>query len=304
MGKTKIGFIGLGLMGSKFTERLINQGYAVYGYDRVTEKVAAAEKLDVVACECVAKVAQNTDQIHVCVMTSTDLEELVFGKDGLSSVEGAHKAIVDHSTTPADMTRNFAVRLKDKNGMDWIDAPVSGGPPAARDGTLAIMAGGTQSSIERVMPVLKNLGDCTHMGDIGAGQVTKMVNQVLVLNNYCILAESLALAEAGGVDPEKIPTALAQGHAGSNLLQSLFPRMIQRDYTPAGYASQILKDLHMVSDLAKKLDVPTPMSRQSTSLFQQLNDMGCADLDGSSVFKLFESSSSERVRLGDSRSGG
>ena len=291
----KIGFIGLGLMGSKCTERLVGEGYTVYGYDRIAEKVATAEKLRVIACDSPAGVAQQADQIHVCVMTSADLEELLFGQDGLASVEGAHKAIVDHSTTPVETTRSFADRLKEKNAMDWIDAPVSGGPPAARDGTLAIMAGGRQSIVEGAMPVLKTLGDCTRMGDIGAGQVTKMVNQILVLNNYCILAESLALAEAGGVDPEKIPTALAQGHAGSNLLQSLFPRMIQRDYTPAGYAFQILKDLHMVGDLAKKLEVPVPMSTQSKNLFQQLNDMGCAELDGSSVFKLFENGSAERA---------
>ena len=217
----------------------------------------------------------------------------MFGDDGLSSVDGSDKIIVDHSTTAADTTRSFASRLKDSNGMAWIDAPVSGGPPAAREGTLAIMAGGEAAVFERALPVLKALGECTRMGNTGAGQVTKMVNQILVLNNYCILAESLALAEAGGVDPEKIPAALGQGYAGSNLLQKLFPRMIERDYEPAGYAFQILKDLHMVDDLAKQLGVPTPMSAQSTTLFQQLNDMGCGELDGISVFKLFENLAAE-----------
>ena len=293
MSDTNVGFIGLGLMGSGFTSRLIEKGYSVYGHDRIAGKMASAESNGVFTCASPAAVAREADQIHVCVMTKNDLEELVFGDDGLSSVDGVDKIIVDHSTTAADTTRSFASRLKDSNGMAWIDAPVSGGPPAAREGTLAIMAGGEAAVFERALPVLKALGDCTRMGNTGAGQVTKMVNQILVLNNYCILAESLALAEAGGVDPEKIPAALGQGYAGSNLLQKLFPRMIERDYEPAGYAFQILKDLHMVDDLAKQLNVPTPMSAQSTTLFQQLNDMGCGELDGISVFKLFENLAAE-----------
>ena len=172
MSEIKVGFIGLGLMGSGFTERLVKSGYTVYGYDRIVEKMTAAEQTGVVVCDSPAAVLEKADQIHVCVMTSKDLEELVFGNDGLSSVDGTQKTIVDHSTTPAETTRSFANRLKDANGMNWIDAPVSGGPPAAREGTLAIMAGGDEAVFERAMPVLQTLGNCTRMGDIGAGQVT------------------------------------------------------------------------------------------------------------------------------------
>ena len=138
------------------------------------------------------------------------------------------------------------------------------------------------------MPVLSQLGQCTHMGPSGAGQVTKMVNQILVLNNYCILAEALSLAEAGGVDASKIPSALAQGHAGSNLLERLYPRMLARDFEPAGYAFQALKDLDMVHDIAADLKLPTPMSSQAASLFRLLNSKGYGDLDGISVLKLYD----------------
>lgn len=287
----KVGFVGLGLMGSGFTERLVNQGHEVCGYDLIEEKVSAAKIKGISAGSSPADVAARTEQLHVCVMTPKDLEEVVFGDQGVikaDSTDSGSKVFVDHSTTPVEITRDFAERLKKETGMAWVDAPVSGGPGAALSGTLAIMAGGTQQAIERAMPVLQALGNCTHMGDTGAGQVTKMVNQILVLNNYCVLAESLAMAEAGGVDPTKIPQALAQGHAGSNLLQHLYPRMIERDFTPAGYAFQILKDLHMVDDLANTLNVPTPISSRSRELFKQLNDMGHGELDGSSVFKLFE----------------
>lgn len=286
----KVGFIGLGLMGSGFTENLVKQGHEVCGYDLLAEKVSACEAKGMSPGSSPADVSAKTGQTHVCVMTSDDLEQVVFGSNGVAtaSASSANKILVDHSTTPVEITRDFAERLNQQTGMAWIDAPVSGGPEAARNGTLAIMAGGSPTAIDQAMPVLQVLGNCTHMGDTGAGQVTKMVNQILVLNNYCVLAESLAMAEAGGVDPTKIPQALAQGHAGSNLLQHLYPRMIERDFTPAGFAFQVLKDLQMVDDLANTLDVPTPMSSRSRELFSQLNDIGHGKLDGSSVFKLFD----------------
>ena len=296
----RVGFVGLGLMGSGFTERLVNQGHDVCGYDLIEAKVSAAKDKGVSPGNSPADVASRTEQIHVCVMTPADLEAVLFGDEGVATADStatsqANKVLVDHSTTPVEITRDFAERLNKETGMAWIDAPVSGGPEAARNGTLAIMAGGSQQAIDQAMPVLQVLGNCTHMGDTGAGQVTKMVNQILVLNNYCVLAESLAMAEAGGVDPTKIPQALAQGHAGSNLLQHLYPRMIERDFTPAGYAFQILKDLHMVGDLATTLNVPTPISTRSRELFTQLNEMGHGELDGSAVFKLFEQGVNESI---------
>ena len=172
--------------------------------------------------------------------------------------------------------------------MGWVDAPVSGGPPAAAAGTLAIMAGGAEADIARARPVLADLGSCTHMGPVGAGQTTKMVNQVLVLNNFCILAEALALAEAGGVDAAKIPAALGGGYAGSTMLQKLYPRLVARDFAPAGYAFQALKDLDMLHDLAKALQVPTPMSAQAASLFRILTAKGHGQLDGLAVLKLYD----------------
>jgi 3-hydroxyisobutyrate dehydrogenase-like beta-hydroxyacid dehydrogenase len=128
----------------------------------------------------------------------------------------------------------------------------------------------------------------THMGPVGAGQVTKMVNQVLILTNYCVLAEALKLAENGGIDAAKIPQALADGHAGSNLLRAIYPRMVARDFTPAGFARQVLKDLDMVHDLAKSTATPTPMAAQAASLFRLLNARGHGELDGIAVLKLYD----------------
>jgi 3-hydroxyisobutyrate dehydrogenase-like beta-hydroxyacid dehydrogenase len=286
--KSSIGFIGLGLMGQAFTKRLAACGYQVTGYDVVADKVSAAEAHGVRPAGSAAEVARASDQVHVCVMTKDDLAAAVFGADGIAAGGAPGKLLIDHSTTAVETTRAFAERLAAEAGMGWVDAPVSGGPPAAAAGTLAIMAGGADADVARAQAVLADLGSCTHMGPVGAGQTTKMVNQVLVLNNFCILAEALALAEAGGVDAAKIPEALGTGYAGSTMLQKLYPRLVARDFAPAGYAFQALKDLDMVHDLAKALQVPTPMSAQAASLFRILNAKGHGRLDGLAVLKLYD----------------
>jgi 3-hydroxyisobutyrate dehydrogenase len=286
--KGTIGFVGLGLMGQAFTRRLVACGYQVTGYDILAEKVSAAAAHGVRPAASSAEVARASDQVHVCVMTGDDLAAAVFGADGIAAGGAPGKLLVDHSTTPVATTKEFAARLAAEAGMGWVDAPVSGGPPAAAAGTLAIMAGGAAADFARAQPVLADLGTCAHMGEVGAGQTTKMVNQVLVLNNYCILAEALALAEAGGVDAAKIPDALGAGYAGSTMLQKLYPRLVARDFAPAGYAFQALKDLDMVQSLAKELKVPVPMSAQSASLFRILNAKGHGRLDGLAVLKLYD----------------
>jgi 3-hydroxyisobutyrate dehydrogenase len=283
-----LGFIGLGLMGQAFTERLVESGYRVTGYDLAASKMARAAAHGVRIAASAAEVARASRIIHVCVMTEEDLEIALFGPEGIAAGAAPDKLLIDHSTTAAAATRELAARLATATGMRWVDAPVSGGPPAAAAGTLAIMAGGAAADVAAVQPVLAALGTCTHMGALGSGQITKMVNQVLVLANYCVLAEALALAEAGGVDPARIPEALGPGHAGSNLLQRLFPRLVARDFAPAGYAFQALKDLDLVHALAKELNVPTPMTGQAATLFRTLVSKGHGELDGIAVLKLYD----------------
>jgi 3-hydroxyisobutyrate dehydrogenase len=286
--KPELGFVGLGLMGQAFTKRLVACGHRVTGYDLVTDKMARAEGHGVRPATSAAAVARAAEVIHVCVMTRDDLAAAVFGADGIAEGATPGKILTDHSTTEVATTREFAARLEAETGMRWVDAPVSGGPPAAEAGTLAIMVGGAEAAVAAVQPVLESLGTCTHMGPVGAGQVTKMVNQVLVLSNYCLLAEALVLAEAGGVDPGRIPAALGAGYAGSNMLQRLYPRLVARDFAPAGYAFQALKDLDMVYGLARELKVPTPMTSQAATLFRTLVSKGHGELDGIAVLKLYD----------------
>src|SRR5262249_41662496 len=154
------------------------------------------------------------------------------------------KIIVDHSTTALAATKRIAAELE-RSGAHFVDAPVSGGPPAAKAGRLAIMAGGSEAAIAKIVSLMRDLGTLTHMGGVGTGQATKLVNQTMVLTNFCVLAEALRLAQAYGVDARKIPQALASGYAGSNLLPVAFPQMIDEDFAPRGFVRQVLKDLEM-----------------------------------------------------------
>jgi 3-hydroxyisobutyrate dehydrogenase-like beta-hydroxyacid dehydrogenase len=283
-----IGFIGLGLMGQGSTKRLVERGFTVTGYDIVADKVKQAAGHGVKHAASPAEVVRASDIVLVCVTSTHAVEEAVLGRGGVAEAPGAGKVLVDHSTTEIDETKRFARELAQRSGMAWVDAPVSGGPVAAANGTLAIMAGGAEAAIRKVEPVMAQLAArFTHMGPVGAGQVTKMINQVLVLTNYCVIAEALRLGEKCGIDVARIPDALASGHAGSNLLNDLTPRMVARDFTPRGFARQVLKDLDMVHDLARAMKAPTPMAAQAASLFRLLVARGHAELDGSAILKLY-----------------
>ncbi len=287
--KPTLGFIGLGLMGQGFTKRLVADAYQVTGYDLDSNKVEQAARHGVQAAASPSEVAANSDIVLVCVTSTDCVEQVVFGSDGVASTAKTGSVLVDHSTSIVSETKSMADILKKETGMGWVDAPVSGGPEGAEAGTLAIMAGGDEDDVAKIMPVMQAVSSAfTVFGPVGSGQVAKMVNQILVLNNYAVIAEALALAEAGGIDASKIPAALATGHAGSNLLNMAFPRMIARDFAPKGYARQILKDLDMLHDLAKGLNSPTPMSSQTASLYRILNSKGHAELDGMAILKLFD----------------
>ncbi len=305
-----VGFIGLGLMGQGFVKRLRACGYPVVGYDIVAAKIDAVAPLGVQPAASPAEVARRSDVVMVCVTTSDAVAEIVRGPQGLLSLAAgsgararastpaakrpaaaagtlAGKVLVDHSTTEIETTRALAAELAAATGMQWVDAPVSGGPGAAESGALAIMAGGAGAAVERIAPMMERLGRFTHMGGVGAGQATKLVNQTLVLTNFCVMAEALRLAQSYGVDAARVPDALATGYAGSNLLPVMFERMIANDFAPRGFARQVLKDLEMLHAAAREQHVAMPMSSQALTLFRLLIAQGKSELDGAAVVTLY-----------------
>lgn len=287
MTEKAIGFIGLGLMGNGFTRRLVEKGYAVVGFDTDASKVAAATAWGVKPANSTAEVVQACDMILNCVINTAAVEDVATGTRGAlaaSQIEG--KVFVDHSTTELETTKRIADRLAAREMM-FVDAPVSGGPGAALSGTLAIMAGGTDAAIATIADVMAVLGKLTHMGPVGTGQATKLVNQTLVLTNYCVLAEALRLAQSYGVDARKIPEALKTGHAGSNLLASAFPQMIDEDFAPRGFARQVLKDLEMLQAAARDQHLAMPMASQALTLYRLLVAGGKSELDAVAIVSLY-----------------
>ncbi|HEX8167329.1 MAG TPA: NAD(P)-dependent oxidoreductase [Beijerinckiaceae bacterium] len=283
---TTVGFIGLGLMGTGFTKRLAATGHAVIGHDIDAEKVAAAAAWGVKPARSPADAIRRADIVAICVTTTAAVEAVATGGDGLLSAGGlAGKIVVDFSTTEMAATHRVAQALT-QAGAAFIDAPVSGGPGAAETGTLAIMAGGDAAALKAARPVLETLGQVTHMGATGAGQATKLVNQALCLTNYCVVAEGLRLAQAYGVDARKIPQALAPGLANSAVLQAIYPRMVENDFAPRGYARQVLKDLEMLHEATRAQHLALPMTALATTLFRMLVAQGKSELDGAAVVTL------------------
>jgi 3-hydroxyisobutyrate dehydrogenase len=288
MSKNEVGFIGLGLMGEGFTRRLIERGHSVIGFDIDEARMKAAAKWGVKPAKNAAEVAHACDVILNCVINTAAVEEAALGTQGAAAAGRSEgKVFVDHSTTELQATKRIASELSERSGMTFVDAPVSGGPGAAKAGTLAIMAGGSDAALAKIVPLMRDLGTLTHMGPVGTGQATKLVNQTLVLTNYCVLAEALRLAEAYGVDARKIPQALAAGFAGSNLLPVVFPQMIDEDFAPRGYARQVLKDLEMLQAAARDRHLAMPMASQALTLYRLLVAAGKSELDATAIVSLY-----------------
>jgi len=287
---TRIGQIGLGYMGASLAKRLRDLGKTAIGHDIDAERMAAAAEAGVTCLDSAAAVTREVDVVVVCVTSTDCVEQAVFGPGGVAEAGAAGKVLIDISTTVAEATRDMAARLDEQTGMVWIDAPVSGGPPAACSGALTVMAGGDAAVFDSLSPLWDDLtAKATLMGPIGAGQVTKMINQVLCLTLYPILAEALKLGENAGVEVARIPEALGAGYAGSNLLQAMFPRMVARQYTPpAAFARQLLKDLDMVYDLAKATKTPTPMTDQTRLLYRLMIARGHGEEDPIALLKFYD----------------
>src|SRR5438309_813553 len=286
----KLGYLGLGMMGFPMARRLINAGYDPAVWNRSTGKAASLVEAGAKLKAHPREVADSATVLFVCVTDAAAVEEVVFGGDGLAAVSGAGKLVVDFSSIHPDAARDIAARLKATNGMGWIDAPVSGGTKGAEEGTLAVMAGGEAADIERVRPyVLAMARRLTHMGGVGAGQTTKLCNQVIVGCAMAVLAEATRLAVNAGIDAGRLPEALAGGFADSIPLQLFVPRMAQGIHSPPlGHIATMLKDLDTVIDVAQHTATPVPMAGLAAQLFRLSKAARGADADALEIYKLSE----------------
>jgi len=291
-GKTskteRLGYLGLGMMGIPMAQRLVSAGFEVAVWNRSADKAKALVEAGAKLAADPRSVAESASIIFMCVTDAGAVEDVVFGTNGFASVSGAGKLVVDFSSIHPDAARDIAGRLKAANGMAWIDAPVSGGTKGAEEGTLAVMAGGEAADIARVRPYVAAMARrLTHMGPIGAGQTTKLCNQVIVGCAMAVLAEATRLASNAGIDAGKLPEALAGGFADSIPLQLFVPRMVQGIHSPPlGHIATMLKDLDTVADVAQATSTPVPMATLAGQIFRLAKAARGADVDALEIYKL------------------
>jgi 3-hydroxyisobutyrate dehydrogenase-like beta-hydroxyacid dehydrogenase len=287
--KPVLGYVGVGLMGGPMVARLASRGWAIRAYDVVPERLAAAVAAGARPAVSPADAARGAGLVLLNLPTTDAVEHAVFGEDGVASGIAPPARVVDFSTVEVERGRGFAARLRERTGCGWVDAPVSGGPPASAAGTLTVMAGGEPDDVAAAAALWPDVAArVTHMGPPGAGLAAKMINPLIVGCTHAVLAEAVVMAEAAGIDAARLPECLAGGHADGSLLQRLYPRMVARDFAPQGYARQLLKDLELVSEFAGALKSPAPMAGQALSLYRMLIRLGHAELDTSALLKLYE----------------
>jgi 3-hydroxyisobutyrate dehydrogenase len=282
-----LGFIGIGLMGRPMTLRLLAAGHQVTVWNRSREKLAAVVEKGARAAATPSELAGQSDIVMMCVTDQHAAEEVLFGADGVSAGARPGSIVVDFSSIAPGSAREFAARLEAK-AIGLVDAPVSGGVAGAENGSLAIMAGGRVEHVERVRPLVMHLAQrFTRMGDSGAGQATKLANQVIVGSLIAVIAEAVRLAEASGVDATRLPEALKGGFADSAPLQIFGARMAARRFEPSlGAAAIMLKDLENASAVAKEKGVPLPMSSTAVQLYRMLAAHGKAGQEISTIIEL------------------
>lgn len=286
--KPKLGYIGVGLMGKPMVLRLLAAGYAVSVWNRSAEKLKPVLEKGAAAVGSAAEVARAADIVMMCVTDQAAAESVLFGPEGVAAGGAKGKLVVDFSSIAPASARAYAARLEKQCGMGLVDAPVSGGVSGAEQGTLAIMAGGKPEHIERARPVLAHLAQrFTRMGDAGAGQVTKLCNQVIVGCLFPVIAEAVRLAEAAGVDAHALPQALKGGFADSLPLQVFGARMAARQFDPPlGAVATMLKDLENAAEVAKGARVPLPMARTAAELYRLLVAQGRGEHEPSALVDL------------------
>jgi 3-hydroxyisobutyrate dehydrogenase-like beta-hydroxyacid dehydrogenase len=286
-----IGFIGLGLMGRPMCLNLHQAGARLVVYNRNPAPAQALARPGITALASPAAVARAAPIIVIMVADTPAVEAVLFGEHGLAAGLPAGALVIDMGTTDAHATRAFARRIESL-GADYVDAPVSGGQIGAIDGTLTIMAGGSETAIARARPLFEVMGSaCTHIGAVGAGQVAKAANQVIVGLTIGAVAEALALVMSEGVDPARVRAAMLHGFAASRILEVHGQRMIDGDFRPGGKVTTQHKDMQQAVALAARHGLELPASRLNMGLYERLIAQGDGALDHSALIKLLVASS-------------
>jgi 3-hydroxyisobutyrate dehydrogenase-like beta-hydroxyacid dehydrogenase len=264
---TRIGFIGLGIMGGPMAGRLLEAKYPLVLHSRTKAKASRLIARGARFVDSPADVAKECDVVFICVTDTPDVEAVVRGPEGIASSARRGMIVVDHSTISPTATKQLADELG-KLGVQFLDAPVSGGDTGAKNGTLSIMVGGDREALERVDPMLRVMGNTiTYCGPSGSGQLTKLVNQILVSVTNLAVCEALVFARKHKLDLEKTVAAVGSGAAGSWQLANLGPRMIAADFRPGFMINLQQKDLRLVLQAAEESNTSLPAASLVHQLF-------------------------------------
>jgi len=294
----QIGFTGLGIMGKPMAKNLLKAGYSLTVYDVVGEHMEEVVSEGATGASSSKEVAANTDKIITMLPDSADSEKAILGANGV--LEGARPGsiIIDMSSIAPLVSQKIAAECAGK-GVEMLDAPVSGGEPGAVNATLAIMVGGKQEVFDKCYDLLKTMGgNVVLTGDIGAGGVTKLANQIIVAANIEALSEALVLAQRAGVDPEKVFNAIRGGLAGSAVMEAKGPMMLDRNFR-AGFRVRLhQKDLRNVMQTAQELNVPLPVTALLQQILAALVNEGESEADHSAILHFLERLAKVEVKRG------
>jgi 2-hydroxy-3-oxopropionate reductase len=286
--KVSVAVNGVGIMGTAIATRLLETKHPVVVFDIDAAKTSALAARGAAIASTPADAAKQADFIITSLNSPGIVRQVVFGQNGVAESGSADKVLIDMSSIDPGSTRAMAKELKEAARMAWVDAPLSGGAPKALIGALTVMAGGNAEDVEKVRLVMDDLcANYTHMGPSGAGQTTKLVNQILCAIGFQAVAEAVRLAEAGDVDAAKIPDALAGGRADSAILREYGAKMARRDYAPTGSIANMLKDLEGAQNFAAAERLPLPLTTVVTDLHRLFVAAGIGAEDNAATMKYF-----------------
>lgn len=279
--------IGAGAMGGAIGARLAATGTVLAVFDLDPARLAPLTALGAQAAASAAEAARGAQAVILSLNAPHIVDAAVFGPDGVAAGAAPGTLIIDMSSIDPAATRDLAARAA-LRGLHWVDSPLSGGAPKAATGNLTLMQGGEADHVARAQAVLAQVAsNQTHMGPVGAGQTTKLINQILCGLNFLAVAEATALAEAAGVAADRIPAALAGGRADSAILQEYMPRFAARDYRPTGRIDNMVKDLNGAQDLARATHTPMPLTALCAEIHRLLTAQGLGDQDQAALMEFF-----------------
>jgi 2-hydroxy-3-oxopropionate reductase len=285
--RARIGVAGLGVMGSAIAQRLLQCGFPVSVTSRRREAAESLLAAGALWADSPASLASGCEVVIVSANNAAQVESIVFGENGLASAQVDELLIIDMSTISADQTVALANRAA-ASRMGWVDAPLSGGAPAALEGRLTLFLGGENKHVEKAQQVLSSLSNrMTHLGVAGAGQTVKIINQVLVGIGLFALSESASLTVRAGIDPQQVVQALSGGRADSAVFREFFVKFANRDYTPTGRIGNMLKDMQNAQDLGRAVGLPLPFTSLAADLNRWLVAHGLGDADIAATMEFY-----------------